>query len=51
MPVGRDRVGMPVGLQFIAPASAEERLLTIGLAAERALGTAADRLGTAPLLA
>jgi aspartyl-tRNA(Asn)/glutamyl-tRNA(Gln) amidotransferase subunit A len=51
MPVGRDRAGMPVGLQLIAPAGAEERLLTIALAAERVLGTAADRLGTPPLLA
>jgi aspartyl-tRNA(Asn)/glutamyl-tRNA(Gln) amidotransferase subunit A len=51
MPVGRDRSGMPVGLQLIAPAGAEEKLLTIALAAERVLGTAADRLGTPPLLA
>ena len=51
MPVGRDRAGMPVGLQLIAPAGAEERLLAIGLAVERVLGTAADRLGTPPLLA
>jgi aspartyl-tRNA(Asn)/glutamyl-tRNA(Gln) amidotransferase subunit A len=51
MPVGRDRVGMPVGLQLIAPAGAEERLLAIALAAERVLGTAADRLGIPPLLA
>lgn len=42
---------MPVGLQLIAPANAEERLLTIALAAECVLGTAADRLGTPPLLA
>ena len=51
MPVGPDHVGMPVGLQLIAPAGAEEKLLTIALAAERVLGTAADRLGTPPLLA
>ena len=50
MPVGCDRAGMPVGLQLIAPAGAEERLVAIGLAAERVLGTAADRLGTPPLL-
>ncbi|MGC2412789.1 MAG: amidase family protein [Stellaceae bacterium] len=50
MPVGRDRAGMPVGLQLTAPAHAEEKLLTITLAAERALGTGADRLGTPPLL-
>jgi aspartyl-tRNA(Asn)/glutamyl-tRNA(Gln) amidotransferase subunit A len=51
LPVGRDRAGMPVGLQLTAPAHAEEKLLTIALAAERVLGTAADRLGTPPLLA
>jgi Asp-tRNA(Asn)/Glu-tRNA(Gln) amidotransferase A subunit family amidase len=51
MPVGRDRAGMPVGLQLTAPAGAEERLLAIALAAERVLGTAADRLGRPPLLA
>ena len=51
MPVGRDRAGMPVGLQLTAPARSEEKLLTVALAAERVLGTAADRLGTPPLLA
>lgn len=51
MPVGRDRAGMPVGLQLAAPANSEEKLLRIALAAERVLGTAADRLGTPPLLA
>jgi aspartyl-tRNA(Asn)/glutamyl-tRNA(Gln) amidotransferase subunit A len=51
MPVGRDRAGLPVGLQLTAPALAEEQLLAIALAAERVLGTAADRLGTPPLLA
>ena len=40
MPVGRDRAGMPVGLQLTAPAHAEEKLLTIALAAEQVLGTA-----------
>ena len=51
MPVGRDKVGMPVGLQLIAPAWAEEKLLAIALAAERVLGTATERLGTPPMLA
>jgi aspartyl-tRNA(Asn)/glutamyl-tRNA(Gln) amidotransferase subunit A len=50
MPVGRDRAGMPVGLQLTAPAHAEEKLLTIALAAERVLGTGMSRLGTPPLL-
>jgi aspartyl-tRNA(Asn)/glutamyl-tRNA(Gln) amidotransferase subunit A len=51
LPVGLDRAGMPVGLQLIAPAWAEEKLLAVALAAERALGTAAERLGVPPLLA
>src|SRR5205823_8395754 len=51
MPVGRDRAGMPVGLQLTAPAQAEGKLLTIALMAERVLGSGADRLGTPPLLA
>src|SRR6267378_3603016 len=51
MPVGRDRAGMPVGLQLTAPARAEEKLLTIALAVEWLLGTRADRLGAPPLLA
>lgn len=51
MPVGRDRAGMPVGLQLIAPAWAEEKLLAVALAAERVLGTAAERLGIPPMLA
>ena len=51
LPVGLDRAGMPVGLQFTAPAWAEEKLLAIALAAERVLGTAAERLGAPPMLA
>jgi aspartyl-tRNA(Asn)/glutamyl-tRNA(Gln) amidotransferase subunit A len=50
LPVGLDKAGMPVGLQLIAPAWAEERLLAIALAAERVLGTATERLGTPPSL-
>jgi len=49
LPVGRDKAGMPVGLQLIAPAWAEERLLAI--AAEQVLGTATERLGIPTLLA
>jgi aspartyl-tRNA(Asn)/glutamyl-tRNA(Gln) amidotransferase subunit A len=50
LPVGLDKARMPVGLQLIAPAWAEERLLAIALAAEQVLGTATERLGTPPLL-
>jgi aspartyl-tRNA(Asn)/glutamyl-tRNA(Gln) amidotransferase subunit A len=50
LPIGRDRLGMPMGLQFIARGGAEERLLAVALAAERVLGSGAERLGTPPLL-
>ena len=51
LPVGLDRAGLPVGLQLVAPAWAEEKLLAIALAAERVLGTPAERLGSPPMLA
>ena len=51
MPVGFDRAGRCGQLESDGHAGAEERLLAIALAAERVLGTAADRLGTPPLLA
>jgi aspartyl-tRNA(Asn)/glutamyl-tRNA(Gln) amidotransferase subunit A len=51
LPVGLDRAGMPVGLQFIAPAWAEEKLLAVALAAERVLGAPAERLGSPPIFA
>jgi aspartyl-tRNA(Asn)/glutamyl-tRNA(Gln) amidotransferase subunit A len=50
MPVARDRAGMPVGLQFIAPPGNEERLIAAALAAERVLGTGSQRLGLPPLV-
>jgi aspartyl-tRNA(Asn)/glutamyl-tRNA(Gln) amidotransferase subunit A len=46
LPVGLDKAAMPVSLQLIAPAWAEERLLAIALAAEEVLGTATERIGT-----
>jgi aspartyl-tRNA(Asn)/glutamyl-tRNA(Gln) amidotransferase subunit A len=50
LPVGRDRAGMPVGLQLTARGGQEERLLSIAWAAERELGMPVDRLGRPPLL-
>jgi aspartyl-tRNA(Asn)/glutamyl-tRNA(Gln) amidotransferase subunit A len=50
LPVGLDKAGMPVGLQFIAPPGNEERLIAVALAAERVLGTAKDRIGRPPLV-
>jgi len=49
MPVGLDKAGMPVGLQLVARPWTEERLLSVGIAAENVLGTRAQRLGTPPL--
>lgn len=50
LPAGLDGENMPVGLQFTAPGGAEERLLRAAVAAERVLGTCAERLGTPPML-
>jgi aspartyl-tRNA(Asn)/glutamyl-tRNA(Gln) amidotransferase subunit A len=49
LPVGLDRLGMPVGLQFIAKGGDDERLVAIACAAERVLGTSRDILGVPPL--
>ena len=49
IPVALDKAGMPVGLQIVARANAEERLLAIAHACEKVLGTSAERLGTPPL--
>jgi aspartyl-tRNA(Asn)/glutamyl-tRNA(Gln) amidotransferase subunit A len=49
LPVGLDRIGMPVGLQLIARGGDDERLAAIACAAERVLGTPRDILGTPPM--
>lgn len=50
IPAGLDAAGMPVGLQLVGRAGEDEALLGVALAAERVLGTAAERLGVPPLL-
>jgi aspartyl-tRNA(Asn)/glutamyl-tRNA(Gln) amidotransferase subunit A len=49
LPVGLDRLGMPVGLQFIARGSDDERLVAIACAAERVLGSPREILGMPPM--
>jgi aspartyl-tRNA(Asn)/glutamyl-tRNA(Gln) amidotransferase subunit A len=49
LPVGLDRLGMPVGLQLIAKGGDDERLVAIACAAERVLGTPRERLGAPPM--
>ncbi len=49
LPVGLDRLGMPVGLQFIAKGGDDERLVAIACAAERVLGTPREILGAPPM--
>jgi aspartyl-tRNA(Asn)/glutamyl-tRNA(Gln) amidotransferase subunit A len=49
LPVGLDRVGMPVGLQLIARGGEDERLLSVACAIERVLGTSRQVLGVAPM--
>jgi aspartyl-tRNA(Asn)/glutamyl-tRNA(Gln) amidotransferase subunit A len=48
LPVGIDRLGMPVGLQFIARGGNDERLLAVACAAEHVLGTSREILGAPP---
>ena len=49
LPVALEAAGMPVGLQIMARGGQEESLLAIARAAERTLGTGAERLGAPPL--
>jgi aspartyl-tRNA(Asn)/glutamyl-tRNA(Gln) amidotransferase subunit A len=49
LPVGLDRLGMPVGLQLIAKGGDDERLVAIACAAERVLGASRDILGAPPM--
>jgi aspartyl-tRNA(Asn)/glutamyl-tRNA(Gln) amidotransferase subunit A len=49
LPVGLDRLGLPVGLQLIARGGDDERLVAIACAAERVLGTPREILGAPPM--
>ena len=48
LPVGLDAAGMPVGMQLALRHGADDIAVGIGLAAERCLGTPAQRLGRPP---
>ena len=45
VPVGRDAAGLPVGLQVMAKAGDDKRLVEIVLGMEAVLGRPATRLG------
>jgi aspartyl-tRNA(Asn)/glutamyl-tRNA(Gln) amidotransferase subunit A len=49
VPVGLDRLGMPVGLQLIAKGGDDEKMVAVACAVERVLGTPRERLGTPPM--
>lgn len=49
MPVGADSLGLPVGLQLMCANRQERRLLSIGRAIEKQLGTGQQILGTPAL--
>lgn len=49
MPVGADSLGLPVGLQLMCANRQERRLLAIGRAVEKQLGTGQQILGTPTL--
>ena len=48
MPVGKDRSGLPVGLQVLTPAGADPFAVGLMQATQRVLGRPYDRLGTPP---
>lgn len=50
LPAGLDNGGMPVGLQLVARSGTDIKLLGQAAAAERVLGTGAERLGMPPRL-
>lgn len=51
IPVGLDALGLPIGMQVIAAPLRDDFLFAAGLAFERALGTARERLAKAPAIA
>lgn len=50
MPVGKDRHGIPIGLQLMGGPNGEEKLLSISSFIEQKLGTPFDLLGNPPMV-
>jgi aspartyl-tRNA(Asn)/glutamyl-tRNA(Gln) amidotransferase subunit A len=50
LPCGKDALGLPAGLQLIGRNGADVEMLALAVACEAVLGTAAEMLGTPPLL-
>lgn len=51
LPAGLDDTSMPLGLQLVARAGADEALLGVALAVERVVGTGAEQMGVPPAVA
>ena len=49
LPVGLDRLGLPVGLQLIAKGGDDERLVAVACAVEGVLGTPREIIGVPPM--
>jgi aspartyl-tRNA(Asn)/glutamyl-tRNA(Gln) amidotransferase subunit A len=49
LPVGLDRLGLPVGLQLIAKGGDDERLVAVACAVESVLGTSRQIIGVPPM--
>ena len=49
IPIGKDKFGMPVGLQLVTLPDREESLISIALGIEKKYGTPIEQFGTPPL--
>ena len=49
MPIGKDKFGMPVGLQLVTLPNREESLIAVALGIEKQLGTPIEQFGAPPL--
>ena len=49
IPIGKDKFGMPVGLQLVTLPDREESLIAVALGIEKKYGTPIEQFGTPPL--